>query len=108
LALSGFILSIPVFFDTVFFLLIPLGITLALKTGRDFVLYVIVIGGGALISHSVVPPTPGPLIMAETLGIDLGTTIMAGLICGIIPTIALLWVAKRLNTRRSEERRVGK
>jgi len=99
LALSGFILSIPVFFDTVFFLLIPLGITLALKTGRDFVLYVIVIGGGALISHSVVPPTPGPLIMAETLGIDLGTTILAGLISGIIPTIALLWVAKRLNKR---------
>src|SRR5690606_11049678 len=73
LALSRFILSIPVFFDTVFFLLIPLGITLALRTGKDLVLYVVAIGGGALISHSIVPPTPGPLIMAETLGIDLGT-----------------------------------
>ena len=41
LLISGFILSIPVFFDTVFFLLIPLGITLALKTGKNFVLYVV-------------------------------------------------------------------
>ena len=36
LIISGFILSIPVFFDTVFLLLIPLGITLALKTKKDF------------------------------------------------------------------------
>ena len=47
LIISGFVLSIPVFFDTVFFLLIPLGITLALKTGKDFVLYVAAIGGGS-------------------------------------------------------------
>ncbi|MBT8185203.1 MAG: hypothetical protein KJN76_10200, partial [Eudoraea sp.] len=50
LIISGFILSIPVFFDTVFFLLIPLGITLALKTGKDYVLYVVAIGGGAAIT----------------------------------------------------------
>jgi GntP family gluconate:H+ symporter len=56
LVISGFILSIPVFFDTVFFLLIPLGITLALKTGKDFVLYVVATAGGAAISHSIVPP----------------------------------------------------
>ena len=58
LVISGFVLSIPVFFDTVFFLLIPLAITLALKTGKDFVRYVVAISGGAVISHSIVPPTP--------------------------------------------------
>jgi GntP family gluconate:H+ symporter len=67
LLISGFVLSIPVFFDTVFFLLVPLAITLARKTGGNFVLYVAAIGGGGVISHSIVPPTPGPLIMAETL-----------------------------------------
>jgi GntP family gluconate:H+ symporter len=101
LMLSGFILSIPVFFDTVFFLLIPLGITLALKTGKNFVLYVVAIGGGGVITHSIVPPTPGPLIMAETLGIELGTVILGGLIAGIIPAIAVLglanWLNKKLN-----------
>lgn len=99
LIMSGFILSIPVFFDTVFFLLIPLGITLALKTGRDFVLYVVTIGGGAAITHSLVPPTPGPLIMAETLGIGLGTVILAGLLTGILPAIAVHVVGKTLNKK---------
>lgn len=99
LIISGFLLSIPVFFDTVFFLLIPLGITLARKTGRDFVLYVASIAGGAVISHSIVPPTPGPLIMAETLNIELGIVILAGLATGIIPAIVVLGIARWLNTR---------
>jgi GntP family gluconate:H+ symporter len=99
LIISGFILSIPVFFDTVFFLLIPLGITLALKTRKDYVLYVVAIGGGAVIAHSIVPPTPGPLIMAETLNIELGTVILAGLAAGIIPALAVLGVGLWLNKR---------
>ncbi|CAN5499792.1 SLC13 family permease [soil metagenome] len=99
LIISGFILSIPVFFDTVFFLLIPLGITLARKTGKDFVLYVVTISGGAVIAHSIVPPTPGPLIMAETLGIELGTVILAGIVAGIIPSMVVLRVAKWLNKK---------
>lgn len=101
LVMSGFLLSIPVFFDTVFFLLIPIGITLARKTGKDFVLYVVAIGGGGVISHSIVPPTPGPLIMAETLRIDLGTTILAGIVAGIIPAIVVLIVAKWMNKKMS-------
>lgn len=99
LLVSGFILSIPVFFDTVFFLLIPLAIALALKTGRHFVLYVVAISGGGAITHSIVPPTPGPLIMAETLQIDLGITIMAGVALGIIPAMGVLWLARRLDRR---------
>lgn len=99
LLISGFILSIPVFFDTVFFLLIPLAIALALKTGKNYVLYVMAIGGGAAITHSLVPPTPGPLIMAETLNLDLGLTIIAGLSSGIVPALAVLMVSKRMNSK---------
>ncbi|WP_163377841.1 GntP family permease [Cyclobacterium sp. SYSU L10401] len=99
LMLAGFILSVPVFLDTVFFLLIPLGITLALKTGKDYVLYVTAIGGGAAITHSIVPPTPGPLIMAETMGIDLGIVILTGLALGILPAILVIWVGKKMNRR---------
>ena len=99
LLISGFVLSIPVFFDTVFFLLIPLAIALAVNTGRNYVLYVMAIGGGAAITHSLVPPTPGPLIMAETLNIDLGLTILAGLGFGIVPATAVLVASKKLNAR---------
>jgi GntP family gluconate:H+ symporter len=99
LMISGFILSIPVFFDTVFFLLIPLAIALAIKTGRNYVLYVMAIGGGAAITHSLVPPTPGPLIMAETLNLDLGLTILAGLAAGILPALAVLAASRRMNAK---------
>ena len=99
LIISGFILSIPVFLDTVFFLLIPLGITLARKTGRDYLLYVLAIGGGAVITHSIVPPTPGPLIMAETMQLDLGVVILAGLAVGILPAASVYWIAKFMNKR---------
>ena len=44
---SGFFLSIPVFFDTVFFLLIPLARMLGLGTGKSYLFYVLAIGGGA-------------------------------------------------------------
>lgn len=99
LLFSGFILSIPVFFDTVFFLLIPLAIGLALKTGKNFVLYIIAICAGAVITHSMVAPTPGPLLMAETLKIDLGLTIIAGISAGIIPAILAIQIGKIQDSR---------
>lgn len=85
LLVAGFILSIPVFFDTVFFLLVPLAIVLAQKTGKNFALFVMAIGCGAVITHSVVPPTPGPLLMAEDLNLDMGFVILVGVLSGIFP-----------------------
>ena len=99
LILSSFILSIPVFFDTVFFLLIPLALALRQRTGGHYLLFIMSIAGGAAITHSLVPPTPGPLTMAEELGIDMGMTIMAGLMAGIIPGIVVYIGAKQLDKR---------
>ncbi len=99
---SGFFLSIPVFFDTVFFLLIPLARALALRTGRNYILYVLAICTGGVITHVLVAPTPGPLLVAETLrplGLDLGTSMVAGIACGIIPAIAMLYLARWLDIR---------
>ncbi len=99
---SGFFLSIPVFFDTVFFLLIPLARALALRTGRNYILYVLAICTGGVITHVLVAPTPGPLLVAETLrplGLDLGTSMVAGIACGIIPAFAMLYLARRLDIR---------
>jgi len=75
---SGFVLSMPVFFDTVFYLLVPLARSLWRRTRKDYVLYVTAISAGAAITHTLVPPTPGPLVMAENLKIDLGVMIMMG------------------------------
>lgn len=96
----GFVLSIPVFFDTVFFLLVPLARALSLRTGKNYMLYVLAICAGGVITHSTVPPTPGPLVVAETLKIDLGLTIVGGIVFGILPALAGLawshWVNRRM------------
>jgi GntP family gluconate:H+ symporter len=99
LLMSGFILSIPVFFDTVLFLLLPIARALTLRTGRNFMLYVMVMTGGAAITHSLVPPTPGPLLMAEALRLDLGTVLLAGLLAGLLPALAVYAMAHGFNRR---------
>lgn len=99
LLVAGFILSIPVFFDTVFFLLVPLAIVLAQKTGKNFALFVMAIGCGAVITHSVVPPTPGPLLMAEDLKLDMGFVILVGVLSGILPAFVGYKYSQRQNAR---------
>ncbi len=79
---SGFLLGIPVFFDTVFYLMIPLGKAMRMRTGGNYLLYVLCIVAGASMAHSLVPPTPGPLFVAGELGVDLGAMILAGSIVG--------------------------
>jgi GntP family gluconate:H+ symporter len=100
LLICGFVLGVPVFFDTVFFLLIPLAQALSLRLGRNYLLYVVAIASGAIITHSIVPPTPGPLFMAETLpGVDLGSCILAGVVAGAIPALAAIALGEWLNAR---------
>jgi len=96
---SGYILSIPIFFDTFFMLLLPLARALRLRTGKDYLLYVMAICCGGTVTHSLVAPHPGPLTMAEYLKIDLGLTIMVGTVFGIFPTLASWYVVKWINRR---------
>ena len=93
LLLSGFFLSIPVFFDTVFFLLIPLARALALRTGKHYTFYVMAMAGAGAITHSLVPPTPGPLFIAKELNIELGFAMMFGLVASILPAYLVLKMA---------------
>lgn len=80
---SGYVLSVPVFFDTVFYLLVPLARAMRIRTGKNYVLYVMSICAGAAVTHSLVPPTPGPVAMASELGLDLGLVILVGFCIGL-------------------------
>ena len=83
--LSGsFVLAIPVFFDTVFYLMIPIVKSLGVRNPRKFGLYLMSMIAGGVMAHSLVPPTPGPLFVAEEMGIDLGIMIIGGLVIGMI------------------------
>jgi len=97
LMLSGFVLSIPVFFDTVFYLLIPLARSLWRSTQKNYMLYVTAIVAGAGIAHTLIPPTPGPLFMANELKVDVGLMMLIGLLIGLPTSIVGLLVCKIVN-----------
>lgn len=90
--LTGFGLAIPVYFDAVFYLLMPIGKAMARVTGKNYLLYILTIVAGATMAHSLVPPTPGPLFAAEELGVELSTMMIAGSIVGLFTaSTGLLW-----------------
>lgn len=97
--LSSYVISIPIFFDTLFMLLLPLARALALRTGKDYVLYVLAICTSGIVTHSLCAPHPGPLAMAEALQVDLGLSIMVGVVIGIVPATVGWLVAQRINHR---------
>lgn len=90
---SGFVLSVPVFFDTVFYLLVPLARSLYRSTRKNYLLYVCAIAAGGAITHTLVPPTPGPLGMAANLNINVGTMIVVGLMVAAPAAVAAMLVA---------------
>lgn len=96
---SGFVLGIPIFFDTVFYLMLPLGKSLSLRTGRNFLLHVLTIVAGATMAHSLVPPTPGPLLVATELGVGIGTMMLMGTLVGCVTVSVGYLYARALNAR---------
>jgi len=93
----GFLLGTPVFFDTVFYLMIPLGKALAMRFRENYGLYIMTIVAGATMAHSLVPPTPGPLFVAVQLDVDLGLMILMGLVVGSVACATGYVYAKFVN-----------
>src|SRR5690606_19787085 len=77
--------------------MIPLGKAMRLRTGRNYLLYVLAIMCGGTMSHSLVPPTPGPLFVAEAMEIDLGLMILTGCCVGLFSSVAGFSFAAMLN-----------
>jgi GntP family gluconate:H+ symporter len=96
---SSFLLSIPVFFDSMFLLVIPLAKATWLKLRKDYLLLVLALITGGTITHSLVPPTPGPLFVAEELDVNIGTMILVGMAVGLCCTLVGLVFAYWLNSR---------
>lgn len=96
---SGYVLGIPVFFDTVFYLLVPLARSLYRTTGKHYLRYVLAIAAGGAITHTLVPPTPGPLLMAANLNIDVGLMILVGAGVALFAAAAGLAFARFIDRR---------
>lgn len=98
LAASSFLLGIPVFFDTVFYLMVPLARSLRERIGKNYVLFILAILAGGSIAHSLVPPTPGPLLVAEQFeDVSIANMMIAGLVIGACSSVISLLVARVIN-----------
>lgn len=87
LGITGLVISMPVFFDAGLIILIPLAFSLAKRTSRSSLYYAIPLLAGLAVGHAFIPPTPGPVLVATMLGVDLGWVIIIGLVCGLFAMI---------------------
>lgn len=87
LGITGLVIAMPVFFDAGLIILIPLAFSLAKRTKRSSLFYAIPLLAGLAVGHAFIPPTPGPVLVATMLGVDLGWVIMVGIVCGIFAMI---------------------
>lgn len=102
LMLTGFFIAIPVFFDVAFIILVPLIYSLQRKTKKSLLLYGIPLLAGLAVTHAFIPPTPGPVAVADILKADLGWVILFGFIAGIPAAIVsgplfAKFIAKRIH-----------
>lgn len=80
---AGFLVAIPVFFDVAFIILLPMAIALKRKTGKPILLYALPLLAGLAITHAFIPPTPGPVAVADILNADIGWVILFGSLVGL-------------------------
>ena len=79
---SGFLIAIPVFFEVGFIILVPIAFALARKTGKSVLFYAIPMMAGLAVTHAFIPPTPGPIAVAQIIDVPLGWIILFGFIIG--------------------------
>ncbi len=98
---SSFLLAIPIFFDTVFYLMIPLARAMGVRKEKSYALYVMAIVAGGTMAHSLVPPTPGPLFAAGAFGVSIGLMIIFGTVVGLACSAGGLLYGFWLNRRQN-------
>ena len=88
LAVTGFMVSIPIFCDSGFIILAPIAKAISRATKKSVISLGAALAAGLVITHSLVPPTPGPLGVAGIYGIDVGKFILIGFVLAIPMTLA--------------------
>lgn len=83
MTLTGFLVAIPVFFDVGFIILVPIVYALSRDSKRSLLYYAIPLLAGLAVTHSFIPPTPGPVAVADILNAQLGWVILMGTLLGI-------------------------
>ncbi|NFQ67853.1 GntP family permease [Clostridium sporogenes] len=99
LAITGFIVSIPIFCDSGFIILAPLAKAISKKTKKSVVSLGVALGLGLVITHSLVPPTPGPVGVAGIFGVSVGSFLLWGIPLAIPMAIAGMFYGKYIGKK---------
>lgn len=99
LALTGYIVSIPIFVDSAFVILYPIAKALAKKGNRSLLTLGVALAGGLVVTHTTVPPTPGPLGAAGLFGVDVGAMMLLGIVLAIPCVIGIVVYAQWLEKK---------
>lgn len=95
ISMTGYIVSIPVFCDSGFIVLSALNKAIAKRANISLAVLAVALASGLYATHVFVPPTPGPLAAAATLGADIGWVLILGLFVSVpVMLVALLWASK--------------
>lgn len=90
LALTGFLVSIPIFCDSGFVVLAPIAKAISKATKKSVIGLGVALAAGLVITHSLVPPTPGPLGVCGIFGVDVGQFILITILLAIPMSIACI------------------
>lgn len=91
LAATGYLVSIPVFSDVALIMLSPIIKAISKKTGKAVCVFAVLTASALLCTNAYVAPTPAPLAVASVIGLDIGTSIVYGLVTAAVSTVAA-WV----------------
>lgn len=94
MAITGFLVSIPIFCDSGFIILTPLIKAISKETKKSIVSLGLSLAGGLVITHSLVPPTPGPVGVAGIFNISVGSLVLWGILVAIPMLIGVILYAK--------------
>jgi GntP family gluconate:H+ symporter len=90
---TGYLVSIPVFVDVAYILLQPVVESLSVKSKRPVLFVGLALTAGLTVSHTLIPPTPGPMAVASLLDVNIGRMLLINLIVAICAmTGGVLWV----------------
>ena len=93
LGFTGIVIGTTVFFEAGVVILIPLAFNVAKQTKKSTLSYAIPLLAGLASGYAFVPPSAGSVLVANTLGINLGTMIAVGIPVAVISTIVagIIW-----------------
>lgn len=102
--MTGYVISIPVFFDAAFVILVELARQISRKTRIPFINYVTCLAVGLIVTHAVVVPTPGPLAVIGNMDLNVGVFLLYSIIVSIPASLIGGWLYGKYLGKKAEEK----